>query len=46
MAGSVPEWMLQNEEYTAAKDSDGFLTKSSLSVLNVILKEYLASVCY
>ena len=36
MAGSVPEWMLQNEEYTAAKDSDGFLTKSSLSVLSVL----------
>ena len=36
MAGAVPEWMLQNEEYTAAKDSDGFLTKSSLSVLSVL----------
>ena len=36
MAGTVPEWLLKTEEYTAAKDSDGFLTKSSLSVLSVL----------
>ncbi len=36
MATKVPEWMLQNEEYIATKDSDGFLTRSSLSVLSVL----------
>ena len=36
MATNVPEWMLQTEDYTAAKDSDGFLTKSGLSVLSVL----------
>lgn len=36
MAGTVPEWMLNTEDYEAAKDSDGFLTKSSLSVLSVL----------
>lgn len=36
MPANVPEWMLQEENYTATKDSDGFLTKSSLSVLSVL----------
>lgn len=36
MAANVPEWMLKNEEYIATKDSDGFLTKTGLSILSVL----------
>ena len=36
MEPKLPEWMTAQENYTAVKDSDGFLTKSSLSVLSVL----------
>lgn len=35
---TVPDWMTVPEAYTPEKDSDGFLTKSSLSVLSVLSK--------
>lgn len=36
MANQIPEWMQNKESYQASKDSDGYLTKSSLSVLSVL----------
>ena len=35
---TLPEWMTAPEGYSASKDSDGFLTKSTLSVLGVLSK--------
>ena len=36
MEPKVPSWMTEPEVYSAPKDSDGFLTKRTLSVLGVL----------
>lgn len=36
MERKIPDWMTTPEAYDAPKDSDGFLTKSTLSVLSVL----------
>lgn len=36
MDPSIPSWMTEPEDYSAPKDSDGFLTRSTLSVLGVL----------
>ncbi len=38
MDRNIPAWMTEPEAYSAPKDSDGFLTKTSLSVLSVLSK--------
>ena len=38
MDPNLPVWMTEPEDYTASKDSDGFLTRSTLSVLSVLRK--------
>lgn len=35
---TLPDWMTGRETYDAPKDSDGFLTKSTLSILSVLSK--------
>ncbi|MBP5271592.1 MAG: energy-coupling factor transporter transmembrane protein EcfT [Clostridia bacterium] len=36
MDPNIPTWMTEPEAYSAPKDSDGFLTKSTLTVLGVL----------
>lgn len=38
MGPNIPSWMAEPEAYSAPKDSDGFLTRSTLSVLGVLSK--------
>lgn len=33
---SIPDWLLQDESYTATSDNDGFITRSLLSVMGAL----------